>query len=73
MEIKKIIGKNLAKARKDKLLTQKQLAENWGMPREQYGKYERGIIELNYTQIVYLCNILDITPNDLFYGTIANI
>lgn len=31
-----------------------------------YSEYETGKIELDYEKIVFLCNRLDITPNDLF-------
>ena len=50
-----IIGENLKEARKYKGLTQKQ-----------YSRFENGVFELNYDQILFLCDFLDMTPNELF-------
>ncbi len=36
------------------------------MTQQQYSRFENGIFELNYNQILFLCNLYDITPNDLF-------
>ena len=66
MDIKKTVGENLKLARKTKGLTQKELAEELNKYQSDYSEYETGKIELDYEKIVYLCNRLDITPNDLF-------
>lgn len=66
MKLAKIIGNNLKQARKDKHLTQKAVAEQLYMTQQQYSRFENGIFELNYNQIVTLCNLYEITPNDLF-------
>lgn len=66
MDIKVIVGKNLKEARKIKGLTQKQVAEKLNKYQPDYCDYENGKIELDYEKIVFLCNLLDITPNDLF-------
>lgn len=68
MELKKIVGKNLKTARKAKGLTQTQLAAERNMKQHQYSTYENGSYELDYEKIVWLCERLDITPNDLFDG-----
>ena len=31
-----------------------------------YSDYERGLIQLDYDKIIFLCKMLEITPNDLF-------
>lgn len=67
MEIAKIIGENLKQARRFKGLTQREVAEKFGMSQQQYSRFENGVFELNYAQIIELCNLFDITPNDLFY------
>lgn len=72
MEIKKIFANNLKFYRLQMKLTQKELAAQMNMVREQYVKYERGIFELDYFKIVQVCKILDITPNDLFDGCFNN-
>ena len=66
MDIKKIVGENLKIARKAKGLTQKELAKELNKYQSDYSEYETGKIELDYEKIIYLCNRLDITPNDLF-------
>ncbi len=66
MDIKKIVGENLKLARKAKGITQKELAKELSKYQSDYSEYETGKIELDYEKIIYLCNRLDITPNDLF-------
>ena len=66
MEVAKKIGTNLKSARKFKGLTQSQVAKKLGMTQQQYSRFENGVFELNYDQIMFLCNFLDITPNELF-------
>ena len=66
MNIAKIVGNNLKQARKFKGLTQKEVAEKLKMTQQQYSRFETGKFELNYQQILKVCEILDITPNDLF-------
>lgn len=36
------------------------------MTQQQYSRFENGVFELNYEQILYLCNLYDITPSELF-------
>lgn len=60
------VGKNLKQARKSENLTQKDVAALLNMPQQQYSRYETGAIELNYRQIVVLCKLYKISPNDLF-------
>ncbi len=52
---KKIVG-NLKQARKAKNLTQMQVAKTLSMTQQQYRRFENGVFELNYTQIIELCN-----------------
>ena len=66
METSKIIGKNLKEARKFKQLTQKEVAEILHMTQQQYSRFENGVFELNYDQILKLCDLYEITPNELF-------
>ncbi len=66
MEVAKKIGINLKSARKFKGLTQSQVAKKLGITQQQYSRFENGVFELNYDQIMFLCNFLDITPNELF-------
>jgi transcriptional regulator with XRE-family HTH domain len=66
MRVAEKIGANLKQARKDVKLTQKQVAEKFNMTQQQYSRFENGVFELNYTQILELCKLYNITPNELF-------
>lgn len=66
--IKFIVGSNLKFARKQKGLTQKEVAALLRKYQPDYSQYETGVIELDYEKIVYLCKLFEITPNDLFEG-----
>ena len=60
------VGKNLKEARRYKGFTQKEVAEKLLMTQQQYSRFENGVFELNYDQIIFLCELYDIEPNDLF-------
>ena len=60
------IGKVIKEARKAKGLTQKEVADKFFMGQQQYSRWETGLYEMNYEQIVKICNLLEITPNVLF-------
>lgn len=66
MENRKRIGQNLKEARKFKGLTQKEVAAEMRMTQQQYSRFENGVFELNYDQILTLCKLYEITPNELF-------
>lgn len=66
MEIAKVIGENIKAARKAKGLTQSDVAKVFYMTQQQYSRFENGVFELNYQQIVDICKLLDITPNEIF-------
>lgn len=66
MRVSEKIGANLKQARKDAGFTQKQVAEKFNMTQQQYSRFENGVFELNYTQILDLCKLYNITPNELF-------
>ncbi len=66
MELAKKIGMNLKAARRAKGLTQKEVAAKMLMTQQQYSRFENGVFELNYGQLLALCRLLDTTPNDLY-------
>lgn len=66
MKIAKIVGNNLKSARKAAGMSQRQVAETMLMTQQQYSRFENGVFELNYEQIVKLCGLLDVTPDELF-------
>ncbi len=47
-------------------MTQRQVAAIMLMTQQQYSRFENGVFELNYDQILKLCRLFDITPNELF-------
>lgn len=66
MDIAKMVGENLKQARIANGLTQKQLAGEMHKYQSDYSEYETGKVQLDYEKIIFLCNRLGITPNDLF-------
>ena len=66
MDIKKAVGERLKRSRKDAHYTQAQVAEMLLMTQQQYSRFENGIYELNYSQIIFLCYLYDISADYLF-------
>jgi transcriptional regulator with XRE-family HTH domain len=64
--ISKIVGQNIKEARKIKGLTQKEVAQVFRMTQQQYSRFENGVFELNYQQILDICKLLNTTPNEIF-------
>ena len=66
MTVAELVGENLRQARKAKGLTQQKVAEAMHKYQSDYSDYERGLIQLDYEKIVFLCKMFEITPNELF-------
>lgn len=62
------IGKFIAKKRKDRKLTQEQLAEKLNISKNAVSKWERGLNLPDVSIMQDLCKILNITLNELFIG-----
>ena len=62
------IGKFISKCRKDKQLTQEQLAEMLNVTNKSISKWENGICLPEASIYEPLCKILGITINELFAG-----
>ena len=67
MEQKKI-GKFIAEKRKEKSLTQMQLAEKLGITDRAVSKWETGRSMPDASIMLELCDLLEITVNDLLSG-----
>ena len=65
-ELKKQIGNRLKESRKIAGYSQEQIAQIMGMTQQQYSRFENGIFELNYSQIIKLCTLYDISADYLF-------
>lgn len=66
MNTSEIIGKNIKEVRKFSGLMQKNVALKLFMTQQQYSRFENGKFELNYEQILKLCELYNVTPNDIF-------
>lgn len=64
------IGKFITECRKKKKLTQMELADKLNISDRAVSKWERGLNLPDASIMVELCNILDISINDLFNGEI---
>lgn len=62
------IGKFIAKCRKDKKLTQVELAHMLGVTDKSVSKWETGVCLSDTSLYKPLCEILDITFNEFFSG-----
>ena len=66
------IGKFIADCRKMKKLTQEQLAEKLYITDRAVSKWERGLSLPDADKMIDLCNILDISVNELLIGEKIN-
>ncbi len=64
--LSKTVGKRLKEARNIAGYTQNEVASIMRMTQQQYSRFENGVFELNYEQILSLCKLFEITPNYLF-------
>ena len=64
--ISKQVGARLKEARQMANLTQKEVASILNMTQQQYSRFENGVFELNYEQIIKLCKLYETTPNVIF-------
>jgi transcriptional regulator with XRE-family HTH domain len=71
MDLNKI-GKFIAYCRKQKNLTQEQLAEKLNITNRAVSKWERGLSLPDASIMIKLCNILDINVNELLSGKIID-
>lgn len=62
------IGKFIAKCRKDRNITQEQLAEKLGVTNKSVSRWENGVNMPDYSILKELCNILDIAVNEFLSG-----
>ena len=65
-EIREEIRKNLIKYRKEKGLSQKELAEKLNITNVSVSTWERGLNSIDISNLFNICKILDISVNDLF-------
>ena len=66
MDVKKEIGQRLKESRVAASLTQLEVSKKLNMTQQQYSRFENGVFELNYNQIITLCKLFDISVDYLF-------
>ena len=66
------IGKFISEKRKEKGITQSELAEKLNITDRAISKWENGVCMPDVGTIPELCEILNITINDLFSGEVVN-
>ena len=62
------IGKFIAECRKQKNLTQEQLSEILGVSSKSVSRWENGKTLPDYVMLDSLCNALEISINEFYYG-----
>lgn len=67
--LKKEVGKRLKDARLAMKLTQKEVADKLEVAQPVYQRFESGIYECNYEQLVALCDLFDMSLDFLLGRT----
>jgi len=62
----KTFGDHLRKVRKEKRLSQEELAHKAGLTLSQVGRIERGVINTSISTVYTLAEALEIKPKELF-------
>lgn len=63
------LSKNLKKRAKELGLTDAEIARRTGLPVRRYGHYATGYREPNLDTLMVICEVLDVSPNDLLGWT----
>lgn len=63
--IEKKIGLNIKRIRKSQGMTQKNLADELGIIEQTVSKIERGVFTPSADTIMQVCDVLNVTPNEL--------
>lgn len=63
--IKKEIGNRIKESRKYAQMTQSQVAEFLLMTQQQYSRFENGIFELSYSDLIKICKLFDVSADYL--------
>ncbi len=63
-------GKRIKEYRENKHLTQEYMAKELDIAPNHYGRIERGENACTLSNLIHICNILQVTPNDLLANLI---
>ena len=72
MKIGKELGEKIRKIRKQKKITQEQLADKIGVKRSVVSKYENGNVNITLEMIDKIALALDVDPMELAFGVTSN-
>ncbi len=64
--IKKAVGNRIKESRKDKGMTQKEVAEVLCMTQQQYSRFENGVFELDYANLIKISQLFEVSLDYLF-------
>ena len=62
-----ILGGRIRYLRESKGLTQEQVAEKMNCTRQKYARIEKGLIDISYSNITIIADILEIEPEEITY------
>lgn len=65
MDIKKEVGNKIKESRNSAGYTQAEVAKKLLMTQQQYSRFENGIFELNYSQLIEICNLFEVSADYL--------
>ena len=65
MDTAKLVGERLRQARKEKGITQEEAGKALGILQTAYSRFERGVFQLNYEQLIILCRLFDCSADYL--------
>ncbi len=64
--IKKFVGERIKESRKLKGLTQKEVANILKMTQQQYSRFETGVFELDYDNLIKISKLFEVSLDYLF-------
>jgi len=65
MDIKREVGNRMKDSRNAMGLTQEQVAKKLSMTQQQYSRFENGKFELNYSRLIEICELYDVSADYL--------
>lgn len=67
LEMEQSISEALRRVRADKELSRAEVALLLGSVEQVYGRYERAQLKLHATQVLHLCELFEVYPDDLLF------
>ncbi len=67
--MKESVGKKLKECREQAKLSQRDVAKLLGVAQPVYQRFEKGIFECSYEQLVKLCDVFDVSADYLLGRT----